>query len=231
MRELIKIVVGFDQRESVAYHTFVQSIIEKSSLPISFIPLSINTLKGYEENHEDRSNDFVYSRFLTPYLNNFEGWAIFADGDMICQADIKELWDLRDKRKAVQVVKHDYKTKATKKYLGNKNENYPKKNWSSLILWNCEHPCHKILTPSFIQNQTGAFLHRLSWIKNEEIGELKKEWNWLAMEYEEKNDINLVHYTIGTPCFKEYENSSLSYFWKKSFLNLLQGYFNKNKIG
>ena len=140
MNEIIKMVVGFDQRESVAYHTFVQSIIEKSSLPVSFTPLSINTLKGYEEKHEERSNDFVYSRFLTPYLNNFEGWAIFADGDMICQADIKELWDLRDESKAVLVVKHDYKTKANKKYLGNKNENYPKKNWSSLILWNCSHP-------------------------------------------------------------------------------------------
>ena len=97
-------------------------------MPVSFTPLSINTLKDYEEKHEDRSNDFVYSRFLTPYLNNFEGWAIFADGDMICQVDIKELWDLRDESKAVQVVKHDYKTKANKKYLGNKNENYPNHN-------------------------------------------------------------------------------------------------------
>ena len=91
MNETIKIVVGFDQRESVAYHTFVQSVIEKSSLPVSFTPLTITTLKGYEEKHQDMSNDFVYSRFLTPYLNNFKGWAIFADGDMICQADIKEL--------------------------------------------------------------------------------------------------------------------------------------------
>ena len=123
MNEIVKIVVGFDQRESVAYHTFVQSIIEKSSLPVSFTPLSINTLKGYEEKHLDRSNDFVYSRFLTPYLNNFKGWAIFADGDMICQADIKELWDLRDENKAVQVVKHDYKTKAKKKKSGNQEGN------------------------------------------------------------------------------------------------------------
>jgi lipopolysaccharide biosynthesis glycosyltransferase len=96
MSEKINIVVGFDQRESVAYHTFTQSIIEKSSLPVSFIPLAINTLKGYKETHKDKSNDFVYSRFLTPYLHNFKGWAIFADGDMICQGDIKELWDLRD---------------------------------------------------------------------------------------------------------------------------------------
>jgi hypothetical protein len=81
MSEKINIVVGFDQRESVAYHTFTQSIIEKSSLPVSFIPLAINTLKDYQEIHKDNSNDFVYSRFLTPYLQDFKGWAIFADGD------------------------------------------------------------------------------------------------------------------------------------------------------
>ncbi len=96
MADCIKIVVGFDQREAIAYHTFSQSVLEKSSLPVLFLPLSINTLKGYKETHNDKSNDFVYSRFLTPYLHNFEGWAIFADGDMVCQSDIKELWDLRE---------------------------------------------------------------------------------------------------------------------------------------
>jgi len=127
MADCIKIVVGFDQREAIAYHTFSQSVLEKSSLPVLFLPLSINTLKGYKETHNDKSNDFVYSRFLTPYLHNFEGWAIFADGDMVCQSDIKELWDLRDETKALQVVMHDYKTKFYQKYLGNTNENYPEK--------------------------------------------------------------------------------------------------------
>ena len=97
----INIVVGFDQREAIAYHTFCQSVIEKSSLPIRFIPLSLGVIKDYKETHNDQSNDFIYSRFLTPFLNNFNGWAIFADGDMICQADISELWDLRDESKAL----------------------------------------------------------------------------------------------------------------------------------
>ena len=166
MSEKINIVVGFDQREAIAYHTFTQSVIEKSSLPVSFIPLAINTLYEYKETHNDRSNDFVYSRFLTPFLNDFRGWAIFADGDMVCQTDIKKLWDLRDDTKAVLVVKHNYQTKSFKKYLGNINENYPKKNWSSLILWNCEHPKHKILTPEYIAKQTGKYLHRFSWLND-----------------------------------------------------------------
>ena len=231
MDEIVDIIVGFDEREAVAYHTFTQSVIEKSSMPTRFLPLNNQSLKDYREVHKDGSNNFIYSRFLVPYLFNFKGWAIYADGDMVCLKDIKELWELRDESFAVQVVKHNYKTKVRNKYWGNKNEDYPRKNWSSLVLWNCNHPSHKILTPDFIQNQTGAFLHRFSWINNEEIGELEKEWNWLAMEYEEKKDVNLIHYTLGTPCFKEYENTSFSSYWKSSFLKLLEGYFKKDKIG
>ena len=230
MVEPVDIVVGFDQKEAVAYHTFVQSVINSATLPVRFLPLNINSLSTYKEVHEDGSNNFIYSRFLVPYLLNFKGWAIYADGDMVCLEDIKKLWDLRDENYAVQVVKHNYKTKITKKYLGHKNEDYPRKNWSSLILWNCKHPSHKVLTPKFIQKQSGAYLHRFSWIKDNEIGELIKEWNWLAMEYEEKDDINLIHYTIGTPCFKEYENTSLASYWKKSFLNLLNGHYKSNKM-
>ena len=230
MDEIADIVVGFDQKESVAYHTFVQSVIENSTIPTRFMPLNIGSLTNYKETHKDGSNDFIYSRFLVPYLMNFNGWAIYADGDMVCVEDIKKLWDLRDDKFAVQVVKHDYKTKIKTKYWGNKNEDYPRKNWSSLILWNCNHQTHKILTPKFIQQQTGAFLHRFSWVEDIEIGEIEKEWNWLAIEYEEKKDINLIHYTIGTPCFEEYESASLSPFWKKSFLNMLDGYFKKDKL-
>ncbi len=223
MSETINMIVGFDQREAIAYHTFTQSIIEKSSVPVSFTPLAINSLKNYKENHTDRSNDFVYSRFLTPYLNNFQGWSIFADGDMICQADIRELWDLRDESKAVLVVKHNYQTKQNIKYLGNMNENYPKKNWSSLILWNCRHPKHKILTPEFISNQSGKYLHRFSWLDEEDIGELPIEWNWLAIEYPINASAKIIHYTLGTPCFKNYKDTDMAEIWINTYKRALQG--------
>ena len=223
MIEKINIVVGFDQREAVAYHTFCQSIIERSSLPVQFIPLAINTLKDYQETHTDKSNDFIYSRFLTPYLSDFKGWAIFFDGDMICQADIKELWDLKDESKALMVVKHDYQTKANIKYLGNKNENYPRKNWSSVILWNCAHPKHQILTPLFIANQTGKYLHRFSWLDDEDIGEVNREWNWLAIEYPENRDAKLIHYTLGTPCFKDYRDTDMADIWHNTQHKINQG--------
>jgi lipopolysaccharide biosynthesis glycosyltransferase len=223
MDEKITIVVGFDQREAIAYHTFTQSVIEKSSRPVFFIPVALNTLNGFKETHKDRSNDFIYSRFLTPYLNNFEGWAIFADGDMICQSDIRELWDLRDESKALLVVKHDYLTKANRKYLGNINENYPRKNWSSLILWNCAHPKHSILTPNFISNQSGQFLHRFSWLDDSDIGDLPKEWNWLALEYPINNSAKIIHYTLGTPCFKDYRDTDMSDIWLETHKRVLQG--------
>ncbi len=221
--EKITLVVGFDQREAVAYHTFCQSVLEKATLPVQFIPLAENTLAGYKETHTDGSNRFIYSRFLTPYLNNFDGWAIFADGDMICQTDIKELWSLRDESKAVQVVQHDYQTKAHTKYLGNKNENYPRKNWSSVILWNCAHPAHRVLTPEFIQKQTGTFLHRFSWLGDEQVGALPKKWNWLAIEYEDNAQASLVHYTLGTPCLKDYAGTSMSDIWASTYSRMIDG--------
>ena len=219
----ITLVVGFDQREAIAYHAFCQSVLEKSSIPVQFIPLAENVLVEYKELHTDGSNRFIYSRFLTPYLCDFTGWAIFADGDMICQTDIKELWDLRDETKAVQVVKHDYKTKAHTKYLGNKNENYPRKNWSSLIIWNCGHPAHKSLSPEFIQKQSGSYLHRFSWLQDDQIGELEAVWNWLAIEYEQNSKAKLIHYTLGTPCFKDYAESEMSKYWHEAKARLDQG--------
>jgi lipopolysaccharide biosynthesis glycosyltransferase len=210
---MINLFVGFDPREAVAYHVFCNSIIQNTSVPVQITPLVLSQLQEFNETHDDRSNDFVYSRFLTPYLSDFKGWAIFADGDMICQGDLKELIDMADPSKAVMVVKHDYQTKATQKYLGNINENYPRKNWSSVILWNCEHPKHKILTPDFVSKQTGKFLHRFSWLDDQDIGELPLEWNWLASEYRVNREAKLIHFTLGTPCFKDYKNSDMADIW------------------
>ena len=210
---MIRLMVGFDQRESVAFHTFIQSVINVTSVPVSVTPLVLGALPGYSETHTDGSNTFIYSRFLTPYLSGFEGWSIFVDGDMICREDLKNLWDLRDDRYAVMVVKHEYKTKAHQKYLGNKNENYPKKNWSSVILWNCAHPKNKNLTPDFVMSKDGKFLHRFSWLDDTDIGDLPKEWNWLTTEYPDNYQAKLLHYTLGTPCFKDYKTSDMADLW------------------
>ena len=226
MSKLLNIFIGFDQKEAIVYHTFVQSLIEKSSVPLSIIPLAENNLNFYNESHSDGTNKFTYSRFLIPYLMDYNGWAIFVDGDMVCLSDIKELISYFDPKYAVSVVKHDYKTKQKLKYFGQKNEDYPRKNWSSVIIWNCSHPKNKQLNPSFVNNKEGSFLHRFKWLNDQEIGDLPKSWNWLAIEYPEKDNLKLIHYTLGTPCFKDYANTSLSEFWKKAHQNLLDGFEN-----
>ena len=220
---MIPVTVGFDQKEAIAYHVFCQSMIDMASSPLMIIPLAENTLKNFNDTHDDASNKFVYSRFLTPHLLSFKGWAIFLDGDMICKADITELWALRDNSKAVIVAQHNYKTKFNTKYLGNRNENYPRKNWSSVILWNCGHPKNKILTPKKIQESSGAFLHRFKWLDDNEIGALPLEWNWLATEYEKSNSAKIIHYTLGTPCFKDYQESDMAESWHQTYERHNQG--------
>jgi hypothetical protein len=136
--------------------------------------------------------------------------------------DIAKLWAMRDDKYAVMVAKHDYKTNAPVKYLGNVNENYPRKNWSSVILWNCGHPSNKVLTPDYVETATGAMLHRFQHLKDDEIGEISMLWNWLAGEYSPQNLACLVHWTQGTPCFPEYANSSMAEKWWDEYLATIQ---------
>jgi lipopolysaccharide biosynthesis glycosyltransferase len=211
----IPIFIGYDPRESIAYHTCVNSIIRHASQPVAIMPLALNLLQGYNETHTDGSNHFIYSRFLVPHLMGFSDWAIFIDGDMILRDDIVKLWNLRELSMDVMVVKHDYKTRMTEKYLGSKNEDYPRKNWSSVILWNCSSFPNRRLTPEFIEKATGAQLHRFSWIDDDRIGELPKEWNWLPDEFGPNPDAKLLHYTLGAPCFHEFATTPQGEEWHR----------------
>lgn len=212
---MIKVFIGYDPREAIAYHVCANSIIRHASRPVSLTPLALNNFKDYTETHMDGSNQFIYSRFLTPALSDYMGWSIFIDGDMILRDDIAKLWDLRDQSKAVMVVKHDYETKMTEKYLGAKNENYPRKNWSSVIMWNCSHPKNRVVTPTFVENSTGAQLHRFTWLEDDDIGELPIEWNWLPDEFGANQDAKLLHYTLGTPSFHEFATTPMGDEWHR----------------
>jgi lipopolysaccharide biosynthesis glycosyltransferase len=211
----IPVFVGYDPREAIAYHTCVNSIIRNSTSPVAIVPVALNLFEDYAETHTDGSNHFIYTRFLVPYLMDYQGWAIFIDGDMIVRGDITELWNTRDYTKDAMVVKHDYKTRMKEKYLGSPNEDYPRKNWSSVILWNCNAMRNRQLTPEFVQKSTGAFLHRFSWIEDDRLGELPKEWNWLPDEYGANPDAKLLHYTLGTPCFDEFKDTPMNEHWHR----------------
>lgn len=178
------------------------------------IPLSLQLLRDYEETHTDGSNAFIYSRFLVPHLQGYKGWAIFCDGDMLCKEDVYELWKLRDDAYAVMVVKHDYQTTSNRKYIGTSletvNTTYPRKNWSSVVLWNCEHPLNKVLTPKYVMGATGKTLHRFEHLPDDDIGELPREWNWLASELPKNPEAKLVHYTLGVPGMEHYKDCDYS---------------------
>lgn len=210
---IIPIFIGYDPREPVAYHVCSNSIIRHASQPVSIVPLALNLFQDYTETHTDGSNQFIYTRFLVPWLMHWLGWAIFIDGDMIVRGDIAQLWDMRDSNKDVMVVKHDYRTRMSTKYLGSPNEDYPRKNWSSVILWNCGNFPNRKLTPEFVQNSTGAYLHRFSWLEDDRIGSLPAEWNWLPDEYGENSQAKLLHYTLGTPCFDEFRDTTQAQAW------------------
>lgn len=212
----LHIFIGYDPREAVAYHVCANSAIRHSSKPIVFHPLALTNFKSfYEENHNTKTglteteptNQFIFSRFLTPYLMDYHGLALFADGDQIFRDDPAKLFDLHQWGKAVSVVKHDYKTKFPVKYLNQVNMDYERKNWSSVMLFDCGHFDCKKLTPEYVQNATGKQLHRFEWAKDEHIGMLPNEWNWLPDEHGANKYAKLVHWTCGTPCFLEPEYS------------------------
>lgn len=210
----LRIFVGYDPREAVAFHVCANSIIRHASVPVSIQPLALNTMqKFYGEQHTDGSNQFIYSRFLVPYLCGFEGPALFVDGDMIVKDDVAKLFGMLRNDVDVAVVKHDYETRFPTKYFGQKNESYPRKNWSSVILWNCGSFPNRILTPEFVATQTGSFLHRFQWLKDERIQELPREWNWLVDEYEHNDDAKLLHFTLAIPAVQSYEDCDHSVEW------------------
>jgi lipopolysaccharide biosynthesis glycosyltransferase len=211
------IYIGYEPNETIAYHVCTNSIIRHSKSPLAIIPLALSLMSLYNESHTDGSNSFTYTRFLVPYLQSYNGWALFIDGDMVLLDDITQLWDNIDETKAAFVVQHNYKTKMSIKYLGSKNENYHRKNWSSVILWNCAHLKNRVLTPEFIQESSGAFLHQFSWLLDDEIGNLPIEWNWLPDEFGINQNAKLLHYTLGTPCFESFKDTPMADKWNEEF--------------
>lgn len=208
------IYIGFDSKEVVAYHVLCQSILEKSSIPVTFTPISLNNVENIftRERNPLQSTEFSFSRFLVPYLSRYEGWALFADCDMLMRTDIAQLWELRDDRYAAMCVKHDYIPKVETKFLGQVQTKYEKKNWSSVILFN-NAKCRK-LDLDYVNTASGLELHQFKWLESDDlIGELPASWNWLVNEYEYSPDAKLVHFTDGGPYFDEYKNDDYAEEW------------------
>ena len=211
---MINIFIGYDSKEKVAFNVLCYSILKNSQKPVAITPIYLPNIKDdfIRERNQLSSTEFSFSRFIIPHLMNYQGWALFMDCDMLMKADVSELWRLRDDKYAVQVCKHDYVPKTQTKFLGQTQTAYPKKNWSSFMLMNCKK-CTQ-LTPDYVNKASGLELHQFKWLESDElIGELPIEWNWLADEYEYKEDVKNIHYTEGGPYFKDYKNTDYAIDW------------------
>jgi hypothetical protein len=212
--DVLNIYIGYDSKEPVAYHVLCQSILKTSSLPVRFVPIALQNVAGIftRDRVQLQSTEFSFSRFLVPYLSNYEGWSLFMDCDMLVREDIAHLFALRDDKYAVMVCKHDYVPKDDIKFLGQMQTKYEKKNWSSVVLFN-NKKC-KALTPDYVNTATGLQLHQFKWLENDDlIGALPLEWNWLVGEYPHSAAAKNIHYTLGGPYFDDYKDCDYADEW------------------
>jgi hypothetical protein len=211
----MKIFVGYDPKEDDAYKVCAFSL-KKLNNKLDIIPVIKDNLSVYNRPVDPLSStEFTFTRFLVPYLCDYKGWALFCDCDFVWLDDpINLLSDISDQY-AAMVVKHNFVPKSKLKMDNREQHQYPRKNWSSMVLWNCAHPSNKSLTPDLINTATGQYLHRFQWLQDYEIGEIDKEWNWLVGYYTEPKDgrPKALHYTEGGPWLNEYKNCSYSYVW------------------
>ena len=215
MTQPLNIFVGFDSSEIVAYHALCQSILDHASVPVRFTAINLANLKGVFTRPANAisSTEFSFSRFLTPYLSNYEGWSLFMDCDMLARADFADLFALADDRYAVMVAKHDYTPRDAIKFEGHVQTKYEKKNWSSVVLFNNAR-C-RALDPAFVNTASGLELHQFKWLaSDEEIGALPLEWNWLVGEYDFNPDAKVAHFTRGGPYFPAYADEDYSDEWR-----------------
>lgn len=210
----MKIFIGYDQKESQAYDVCKYSMLQHNK-DLDIVPLIIDQLPKL--NKTDGSTEFTYTRFLVPHIMNYQGWALFCDCDFLWQCDPSTLMSYADSQLAVAVVQHNtYVPKTKIKMDGSAQTSYPRKNWSSLILWNCGHTANRIITPTMIRNSSAEWLHQFGWLSGQEIGSLPREYNWLAGYYHDGDPL-AIHYTDGGPWFENYQNCDLAELWLEAY--------------
>ena len=230
--DIFTVYICHDKREEEAWNICRSSMARRSSHPLHVVKLTeealrvnnwydrpFKTVKGQRIDTRDGkpfSTDFSFTRFFVPALQLYQGWALSCDCDFLWTADIAGIFELADMRCAVQVVKHDYAVTDKTKMNGQIQSKYFRKNWSSLILWNCAHPANRGITPDKINKNTGQWLHAFSWLKDEEIGSLPETWNWLSGVSKPLHASDIpcgIHFTLGTPNMDGHEEAPYSDLW------------------
>jgi lipopolysaccharide biosynthesis glycosyltransferase len=215
----IKVFVGYDSREDIAWQVCRHSIQRHSDETVDVIPLRQDVLRelGLYTRPQDlgASTEFSLTRFLTPYLAAQSGWVVFCDCDFLFLTDVNEVFEGLEPKKALYVVQHDYTPVHNVKMDGKQQVAYPRKNWSSFMVFNCDHPDVKALTPEVVNSASPAYLHRFEWIKNQDdIGGLALDWNFLEGEYSKPAQTpRVIHYTNGGPWFDEWKGCDYADLW------------------
>ncbi len=204
----LRVFIGWDSREAEVADILAYSLHQHASIPLDIRYLKLADLDFNRTHDPLQSTEFTYTRFLVPHLCNYKGKAVFMDCDMLCLGDIKELDDLDMSDYALRVVKHDHRPKAKFKMDGCVQTVYPRKNWSSLMIMNCERL--KLWSKSIVETESGAFLHRFQGIDDDLIGEIPNTWNTLDWMDECSK---LIHYTSGGPWFEECKDHPYGAIW------------------
>ena len=224
--------IGYDSKEDIAYRVCKQSLINNSTLDTKVMALKQYELRAkgfyYRDIDPLASTEFTYTRFLIPSLMNYKGWAVFCDCDILFLTDVKLLFEGLDDEKAIYCVQHDYSPSEKHKMDGKKQTIYPRKNWSSFIIFNCSHPSNKKLTVEVVNKESGSYLHQFKWLKDEEIGSLDERWNWLEGWTSKHNPSKpyAIHYTRGGPWFSEWQDVEYADLWNKEKDKYLSKKFN-----
>ncbi len=228
----MKVFVGYDPRENDAFTVTFQSALNYNKhLDISGVYIHLCQASGLYKRPMSHTKDgklidvlsgapmsteFALTRFLIPWLAPKDcKWALFMDCDMLIRCDLLQLMNVADDKYAVMCVKHDIEHGTGKKMDGCQQTTYPRKNWSSVMLWNLKHPANKKLTFHAVNAVPGLKLHQLYWLEDHEIGELDSEWNHLVGLSPENKDGKIIHFTQGIPSMPGYENCEHSEEWHK----------------
>lgn len=218
MSTRLKVYVGYDSREDIAWQVCRLSLNRHASIPVEVYPLRQDTVRelGLYTRPQDKgaATEFSLTRFLVPYIAAHEGWTVFVDCDFLFTTDIARLLDSLDPAKAAYVVQHDYVPRSASKMDGQVQTTYPRKNWSSFMVFNGAHPAIKALTPDVVNTQSPAYLHRLSWVEDKDLGALDLGWNFLEGEYDKPAQVPpAIHYTNGGPWFPNCQHVDFADLW------------------
>lgn len=218
----LTVYIGYDAKEVVAFHVLAESIIRRTYRPMNIVPLRRQHFEQayWRPRMPNESTEFSLTRFLVPYLSNYTGYSLFMDCDMLCLTDLNDilLYPVAYPDKHVFVCQHDYTPTEGTKFLGNVQTVYPRKNWSSVMLFN--NALCTALTPEYVNRATGLELHRFQWTTDDKIGSLPIEYNWLVGEYEPNPNAKVLHYTLGGPWFDDTRNCDHADVWMREYLHL-----------